>query len=90
MATYETKAEIEHVADQHRDTVDLDDVHKPRDEAPRVQRQAVDLMSVRQAAWAYRKVGFFCLLAAFSASLDGYQGEFTPPTTKIQTDTQVH
>lgn len=37
-----------------------------------------DKLSVWQAAKLYRKIGLVCFLAAFSASLDGYQGESHP------------
>ena len=42
---------------------------------PLAQVLATDGLSVRQAAWAYRKIGLFCFLAAFTASLDGYQAQ---------------
>lgn len=47
--------------------------NKERDiEAPQI--QSFDKLSVWQAAKLYKRIGFFCFLAAFSASLDGYQG----------------
>jgi hypothetical protein len=78
----EDKHMIEHVVSR-TDGQSIQDEIKQRDE-PKVQRQAVDTMTVRQAAWAYRKVGLFCLLAAFSASLDGYQGSLNGSITSNQ------
>lgn len=72
MHNVENKHEIEMVEPRPNAPSISDD--KIRDEV-KVQRQAVDTMSVRQAAFAYRRVAMFCLLAAFSASLDGYQGK---------------
>jgi len=57
---------------QHEDVVD--DKHY-KDFEPQ-QIQAFDKLSVWQAAKMYRKIGLVCFLAAFSASLDGYQGMF--------------
>jgi hypothetical protein len=54
---------------QHEEVLDKHE----RDLEPQ-QIQAFDKLSVWQAAKLYRKIGLICFLAAFSASLDGYQG----------------
>jgi hypothetical protein len=66
-----TKYEIENVQDVQQD--DGIDVKHDKDFEPQ-QIQAFDKLSVWQAAKLYRKIGLVCFLAAFSASLDGYQG----------------
>lgn len=78
---------MQHVEDKHEIELVEPRPHSPsirddkvRDEV-KVQRQAVDKLSVRQAAWQYRRVALFCLIAAFSASLDGYQGRLYPPSS---------
>ena len=71
----DSKDEIQHVPDvDHQEGVDdkMDDKLSPVG----LQAQSSDRLSVWQAAKMYRKVGLFCFLAAFSASMDGYQGSF--------------
>lgn len=53
---------------------DATSIHKDERDLPRIQRIANDSLTVRQAAWQFRKIAFVCFLAAFSAALDGYQG----------------
>jgi len=66
------KIEVKHQDIQHEDDVDQ---KQERDHEPQ-QIQAFDKLSVWQAAKMYRKIGLVCFMAAFSASLDGYQGMF--------------
>lgn len=65
--------EISHVPDVTIDN-DHDEKAAPFDNS-HLQRQNADKLTPFQAAWRFRRIGFFCFLAAFSASLDGYQGE---------------
>lgn len=62
----------------HNDVADLNDQqHTKRYDVvddEKLQVSKFDKLSVWKAAWLYRKIGMFCFLAAFSASLDGYQG----------------
>ena len=74
MARIENKHEIEHVNPPIELVRSITGDVKERDE-PAVQRQELDKLTVFQAARRYRKVGLLCLIAAFSAALDGYQGE---------------
>ena len=66
------KIEVKHQDIQHDDDVD----HKQERDYEPQQIQAFDKLSVWQAAKMYRKIGLVCFMAAFSASLDGYQGMF--------------
>jgi hypothetical protein len=70
MNAHDNEIEIKHQDIQHDDDVDN---KQERDSEPQ-QIQAFDKLSVWQAAKMYRKIGLVCFLAAFSASLDGYQG----------------
>lgn len=65
------KNEIEQIQNVYRPD---EGIEKDRELEP-AQIQALDKLSVWQAAKVYRKIGLFCFIAAFSASLDGYQGE---------------
>jgi hypothetical protein len=69
---HDNEIEVKQQDIQHED--DVDNKHE-KDFEPQ-QIQAFDKLSVWQAAKMYRKIGLVCFLAAFSASLDGYQGMF--------------
>ena len=69
---HDNEIEVKQQDIQHED--DVDNKHE-KDSEPQ-QIQAFDKLSVWQAAKMYRKIGLVCFLAAFSASLDGYQGRF--------------
>lgn len=71
------KDDIQHITHLPNDI----DGHEDEKPAPfdnsHIQIQALDKLTPFQAAWRYRRIGFFCFLAAFSAALDGFQGELT-------------
>ena len=46
-----------------------------------VMRSKLDDLSVWKSVWRYRRVGCVSMLAAFSASLDGYR-ELYPPSSR--------
>jgi hypothetical protein len=72
MNAHDNEIEVKHQDVQHDDDVD----NKQEKDSEPQQIQAFDKLSVWQAAKMYRKIGLVCFLAAFSASLDGYQGKF--------------
>lgn len=69
------KDEIQHIG-IHEEADVQDEKAAPFDNS-HIQTQALDKLTPFQAAWRYRRIGAFCFLAAFSAGLDGFQGEFS-------------
>lgn len=67
------KPEISHV-DNVYDDHDHDEL-KQTYEAPPQMKSSMDDLTTWQALKTYKRVSVICMLAAFSASLDGYQGE---------------
>jgi len=83
---HDNEIEVKQQDIQHDDDVD----HKQERDFEPQQIQAFDKLSVWQAAKMYRKIGLVCFMAAFSASLDGYQGmsELTKALRKNYADNQ--
>lgn len=64
--------EIQHIGD----TADVDISEKPSPfDNSHIQVSSLDKLTPFQAAWRFRRIGLFCFLAAFSSSMDGFQGK---------------
>ncbi len=68
------KNEIDHINNVHDHTnSSINDAEK---QPHLLLRTEGDNQTILSALWTYRKTALICMMAAFSASLDGYQGGF--------------
>jgi hypothetical protein len=85
MEKNDMKPEISHVDNVYdeNDPKDFDQTH----EAPPQLKSGLDDLTTWQAIKTYKRVTVICMLAAFSASLDGYQGAKDHDLVKYCADT---
>ena len=69
----ELKDQIEHIPDGDKDDT-MEQGPKPTGHVPL--KSAADTLTVRQSLFSHKRAAVICMIAAFSASCDGYQGHF--------------